>query len=63
VRNDQKSLMFIDHPVLFMPCSYWLVVRPESGVDLSGHLSHFRFGTLLLNLEHSLCHPLFFNIL
>jgi hypothetical protein len=32
-----------------MSYSYWLGVRPDSGVNLSGPLPHFRFGTLFLN--------------
>jgi hypothetical protein len=35
-----------------MSYSYWFGVQLGGGVNLSGQLSLFRFGTLLLNLEN-----------
>jgi hypothetical protein len=34
-----------------MAYSYWLGVRPEGRVNVSGHLYHFWFCTTLLNPE------------
>jgi hypothetical protein len=53
VNNDQNSPISVYQLVPLMPYSYCLNVRLEGGVNFSGHLSHFRFGTLLLNQKHS----------